>query len=123
MLTNDEMPFATPKTDTEKILSEIWAEVLRVKQIGIHVNFLELGVHSLMTLRVISRLREAFEVELSVKNIFDSPTIAELAETVDTLCWVKEAFQIPDDVPSDVVPMEAFQVPDDVSAFQEELLI
>jgi len=122
ILANDEMPFS-PKTDTEKILSEIWAEVLRVKQIGIHVNFLELGVHSLMTLRVISRLREAFEVELSVKNIFDSPTIAELAETVDTLCWVKEAFQIPDDVPSDVVPMEAFQVPDDVSAFQEELLI
>ncbi|MBW4672725.1 MAG: amino acid adenylation domain-containing protein [Desmonostoc geniculatum HA4340-LM1] len=79
---NLEVAFVTPRTPTEQELATIWAEVLKLKQIGIHDNFFELGGHSLLATQVISRLRETFSIEFPLRYLFENPTIAELAQKV-----------------------------------------
>jgi amino acid adenylation domain-containing protein len=78
-----ELPFVAPRTPTETQLAEIWRDVLDVERAGIHDNFFELGGHSLTATQVISRLPGAFQIELPLHDLFDSPTIAELAEKID----------------------------------------
>jgi amino acid adenylation domain-containing protein len=73
-----------PRTPVELRVAEIWAEILGVKGIGIHDNFFELGGHSLMATQVISRLEEAFGVELGLPAIFKTPTVAALSEAIMT---------------------------------------
>ena len=75
--------YTAPRTAVEQALAEIWAEVLRIERVGIHANFFELGGHSLMATQVISRVRRTLRVELSVRSIFEGPTVAELAERVE----------------------------------------
>ncbi|MBG1264988.1 non-ribosomal peptide synthetase [Nostoc sp. WHI] len=77
---NLEVDFVAPRTPTEQELATIWAEVLKLKQVGIHDNFFELGGHSLLATQVISRLREAFSLDFSLRYLFENPTIAELAQ-------------------------------------------
>jgi acyl carrier protein len=74
--------FVAPRTPTEETLADIWRRTLGIKQIGIHDNFFELGGHSLLATQVMSRLRDAFQVELPLQRIFDAPTIAELSLAV-----------------------------------------
>ena len=81
---NLEVDFVAPRTPTEQELATIWAEVLRLKQVGIHDNFFELGGHSLLATQVISRLREAFSLDFPLRYLFENPTIAELAQKVIT---------------------------------------
>ncbi len=82
---SQETSFVPPRTTTEKVIAEIWAEVLGLKLVGIHDNFFELGGHSLLVTQVISRLRSAFEVELPLRCLFEFPTIAGVAEAIDTI--------------------------------------
>ncbi|MFW9261611.1 amino acid adenylation domain-containing protein [Nostoc sp. CALU 546] len=79
---NLEVDFVAPRTPTEQELATIWVEVLKVKQVGIHDNFFELGGHSLLATQVVSRLREAFSLDFSLRYLFENPTIAELAQKV-----------------------------------------
>ncbi|MBW4592862.1 MAG: amino acid adenylation domain-containing protein [Brasilonema angustatum HA4187-MV1] len=79
---NLEVNFVAPRTPTEQELATIWTEVLKLKQVGIHDNFLELGGHSLLATQVISRLREAFSLDFPLRYLFENPTIAELAQKV-----------------------------------------
>ena len=74
-----EVDFVPPRTTTEEILVAIWAEILRLKQVGIYDNFFELGGHSLLATQVISRVRESFSVDLPLRCLFESPTVAELS--------------------------------------------
>ena len=74
--------FVPPRTPIEEILTAIWTDVLGV-EVGIHDNFFELGGHSLQTTQVISRLREAFSVELPLRCLFEAPTIEDLSELVE----------------------------------------
>jgi len=77
-----ERAFVAPRNRIEEILAETWAKVLGLEQVGIHDNFFELGGHSLLATQVVARLRDAFQVELPLRIVFECPTIAELAETI-----------------------------------------
>ena len=74
--------FQAPETPEQAQLAEIWSTVLRRTPIGIFDNFFELGGHSLLATQLISRVNLAFRVELPLRCLFDSPTIAELADTL-----------------------------------------
>jgi amino acid adenylation domain-containing protein len=67
-------------TPEEELLAGIWADVLGVKRVGVHDNFFEMGGHSLLATQVISRVRETFSVDLPLRLMFESPTIAGLCE-------------------------------------------
>jgi len=73
------------------VLADLWVEVLRLEQVGIHDNFFDLGGHSLLATQVISRIRERLQVELPLRRLFEAPTIAALAPTIDELAGVRSA--------------------------------
>ena len=75
--------YIAPRTEVELTLADIWAQLLRVDQVGIHDNFFELGGHSLLATRVISRIRERLNVELSISALFDDPTVKQLSARVE----------------------------------------
>ena len=75
--------FVAPRTRTERMLASTWTELLGVDQVGAHDNFFELGGHSLVAIRLLSRMREAFQLELPLRAIFESPTLAGLAQLVE----------------------------------------
>jgi acyl transferase domain-containing protein len=74
--------FEAPRNEIETTIAQIWQSVLGVTPIGIYDKFFELGGHSLLAIQLISRMREAFQVELSAQRIFEAPTIAQLAATI-----------------------------------------
>jgi amino acid adenylation domain-containing protein len=76
-----------PRTPEEEALVEIWTEVLRRERVGIGENFFDLGGHSLLATQVVSRVREVLGVTLPVRSMFESPTIAGLAEVIALLRW------------------------------------
>ena len=82
--------FVAPRTPTEKFIAGIWAKMLGVAQVGIHDNFFELGGHSLLAYQVISRLGEAYHVQIPMRTIFDTPTIAGLALSVTKMQMAEE---------------------------------
>ena len=77
-----EAQFVAPQTPTEARLAAIWSEVLGIPEVGVTDDFLELGGHSLLATQVISRVRDAFDVELSLHWLFDEPTVAGLSEQI-----------------------------------------
>ncbi|HEX8560148.1 MAG TPA: amino acid adenylation domain-containing protein, partial [Pyrinomonadaceae bacterium] len=75
--------YAAPRTPVEEMLAGMWSEVLGVGRPGVHDDFFESGGHSLLATQLMSRLREAFGVEVALRQLFESPTIAELARHVE----------------------------------------
>jgi amino acid adenylation domain-containing protein/non-ribosomal peptide synthase protein (TIGR01720 family) len=75
--------YEAPRTAVEELLAGIWAEVLGVERVGIHDNFFELGGHSLLATQVISRVREAFVLELPLRSLFEAPQLSSFAETIE----------------------------------------
>jgi acyl transferase domain-containing protein/acyl carrier protein len=76
-------PYATPRNAQEQEIAEIWQNLLGIEQVGIHDNFFELGGHSLLATQIISRLRDTFQVELQLHQIFEIQTIAGLSESIE----------------------------------------
>ncbi len=75
--------FVAPRDELEKRLVRIWEEVLGLERVGIHDDFFELGGHSLLATQVVSRLRDALRVELPLRCLFETPTVAQLAQRVE----------------------------------------
>ncbi len=81
--------YIAPRTSVEEVLVEIWASVLGKQQVGIHDNFFELGGHSLLATQLSSRIRDRLQVELAVRQLFETPTVASLAKYIETISWAK----------------------------------
>ncbi|HVF49516.1 MAG TPA: amino acid adenylation domain-containing protein [Pyrinomonadaceae bacterium] len=85
--------FVAPQTPTEQAVAKIWAQVLGVEQVGLHDNFFELGGHSLLATLIISRVREAFQVDLPLRSLFKVPTVAGIVEHIEAIRWAAEGMQ------------------------------
>ena len=82
-----EKGYVAARTPEEEKLAKIWAQVLKLNRVGIHDNFFERGGHSLLATQVMSRLREAFQVEFKLRDLFEHPTVAGLAESLEAIRW------------------------------------
>jgi acyl carrier protein len=74
--------YVAPRTAVEEVLAGIWREVLAVERVGIHDNFLELGGHSMLAMRCVSAMRQLFRIEVSLRVLFESATLEQLAQAL-----------------------------------------
>jgi acyl carrier protein len=81
--------YAAPRTPTEKRISKMWSDLLGVDRVGIHTNFFTLGGHSLSAMRFLTRLKAESGLHIAIQDFFDAPTVAGLAERLDTLVWTQ----------------------------------
>jgi acyl carrier protein len=75
-------PFVAPRGPIEETLAEIWSDMLGLEQVGINDNFFELGGHSLIATQIISRLLPMLQIELPLRSVFATPTVAGMAEFI-----------------------------------------
>ena len=80
--TTDDSPVA-PRTPVEQFLAKTWGELLGLDQVGVHDNFFNLGGHSLLAIRVMNRVNDALGVEMTLVQLFETPTLDELAAAVE----------------------------------------
>ena len=74
-----------PQTPTQEAIAAIWYDLLKIEGIGLHDDFFDLGASSLAATTLVQRLRTTFKIEIGLSVLFDQPTIAGLAATVDVL--------------------------------------
>ncbi|BAY23182.1 amino acid adenylation domain-containing protein [Calothrix sp. NIES-2100] len=86
-ITFNHQDYVAPRSQVEKLLAQIWAKILGKEQVGIHDNFFELGGHSLLATQLTSRIRDTFQIDLSVRNLFEAPTVEQLSRYIDTIYW------------------------------------
>jgi len=80
--------YVAPRTPIEEVVAGIWAEVLRLPQIGVNDEFSALGGDSLLATQVTSRIRKACRVQLSLRALFERPTVAGLAAFIgSSISW------------------------------------
>ena len=79
---NSDQSYSAPRTPVEELLAGIWAEVLKLDEVGIHDNFFELGGHSLLATQFVARINTAFQIDFPLRRLFETPTIAGLADSV-----------------------------------------
>ncbi|NOT58294.1 MAG: amino acid adenylation domain-containing protein, partial [Deltaproteobacteria bacterium] len=94
-----EETFVAPRTPTEEMLVGIWAQVLGVERIGVHDNFFSLGGHSLLATQVVSRMRSAFQVEIPLRRLFELPTVAGQAGSIELARQAGQNLQAPPILP------------------------
>ncbi|NJO42442.1 MAG: amino acid adenylation domain-containing protein [Cyanobacteria bacterium RU_5_0] len=80
----EPIPMVLPTTSLEKSLATLWSQLLG-REVGIHDNFFELGGHSLLATQLVSRIRDRFQVEISLRHVFETPTIAKLAQSIEAM--------------------------------------
>ncbi len=95
--------YAAPRTPPEELLAGVFAEVLGLERVGVHDDFFDAGGHSLLAMRVSTRVRESLGVDLPVRALFEAPTVAELAAKIDAL---RAAGAYTGGIPMRVVPRD-----------------
>ena len=103
--------FLAPATAAEEIIAGIWSQVLGLPQIGVRDNFFELGGHSLLAAQIISRMREAFQLELPIRSIFEHATIGGLAAIVEAELREAGKAGAPEGLPAPPPPRPAAAAP------------
>ncbi|HEX2081842.1 MAG TPA: amino acid adenylation domain-containing protein, partial [Longimicrobium sp.] len=89
-----EEGYVAPQTEVEEALAEIWADVLGVERVGATDDFFALGGHSLLIMRLITRVRDALGVETSIRTVFAAPTLRAMAADVERLIY-EDYFRLP----------------------------
>lgn len=98
--------YVAPRTETERTLATIWADLLSLEQVGVTDNFFEIGGHSLLATQLNPRIRDAFGVELSIRFLFASPIIADIATRIDLLRQEREMEALDTDRTRDLEEVE-----------------
>ncbi|WP_157697822.1 non-ribosomal peptide synthetase, partial [Caballeronia calidae] len=99
----DHDDYVAPRTPVEQSLAQCFASVLGLERVSVFDNFFALGGHSLLATQLVSRLREALSIELSLRTLFDAPSVASLAETL--------SLDEPESGPSSLPPLHALPRP------------
>jgi amino acid adenylation domain-containing protein len=81
----DRMSFVAPRGQTEQELAKIWSELLEISPISVQDNFFDLGGHSLLATQLASRILRTFGVELKLQDVFNAPTVGEIASLIDSV--------------------------------------
>jgi amino acid adenylation domain-containing protein len=90
--------YRPPRTETEEAVAGVWAEILGVERVGVDDDFFELGGHSLLAIQVTARMNATFGVDLALRAVFDTPTVAGVAELVEARIWEEIEQMSEDDV-------------------------
>ena len=77
--------YIPPRTRTERVVAEIWGQVLKLEKVGIYDNFFDLGGHSLLATQIVSRLRQTFRLGVPLRVLFEKPTVAGLSDHIKTV--------------------------------------
>jgi acyl carrier protein len=88
-LPSSDVTFVAPRTATEMLLADIWAEALGLERVGVNDDFFDLGGHSLLVFRVMARVRRAVQLHVPMNSLQKSRTIASLAEYIELLRWAR----------------------------------
>lgn len=78
-----EEQFVAPRNPIEESMAQIWREILELERVGIHDNFFDLGGNSLLAMQIIAKVTNTFDVYVPLFTLFDTPTIAALAEQIE----------------------------------------
>ena len=90
-----ETGYVPPRTEIETVLAQIWADLLKVEKVGMHDDFFSLGGHSLLATRLVSRIRDALEVDVPLVSLFEYPSIAGLAPVVEEQAGRQDRPKVP----------------------------
>lgn len=109
--------FKLPASKTEILLAQIWTEILKIDPISVHNNFFDIGGDSLMGTRIIAKVRERTGLDISLRMLFEFPTIQELSEQIEilskeTICSDKMISDLPQIIPDKRNVNEPFSVTD-----------
>jgi len=85
-----ERKITTPRNDTEAALIAIWKTILDVQEIDVFDNFFDIGGHSLLIARLTPRIKERLRVDISFRQFFETPTVAELAKVAEAMIYLSE---------------------------------
>ena len=96
---SDAVAYAAPRTLLEQQLVAIFAAVLKIDRVGIRDKFFDLGGHSLLAMQIVSRIREALKIEVPLLALFEAPTVADLATSIETMRAEEGGLRAPPIVP------------------------
>jgi amino acid adenylation domain-containing protein len=80
-----------PEGPVQEAVAAVWKDVLGLQTVGAHDNFFDLGGHSMLAARLLGRLHDTFAVDVPLRNLFQQPTVAGLADVIQALQWIDES--------------------------------